>query len=532
MRLLPVRWGTQTGGPAAAGRVNEPPIGPPDMKSMISLAIALAFLTGGLLVTPALAQGEDAKKDPGLKDAEIKKLGKLLADLRAQPKFPRTSREVKKKEKAQNAFSTEIEKVRKSYGESDILSYVDSWSQIFQDVAAGKKAKNPAGKGRVKKESVSRKVSGRERGFEYGVYVPPSYNSKKRYPLILALHTKGSTGSDYLKEVWINKKRCPKTVYDQFIFVAPTIGERTIGKNKKYQKRIEAFSRLHLQGVAWCLVDVLQKYNIDTDRMYLDGAGFGGETAAWLGTMQTKLFAGMAIRNAKPAASGNFSKPELLTNLKNQCAMLVIDRKDGVFADADGQAELKRIETVTQADQLPIEVKVLDALPDPKSKRLALGKQKVDPIHDATPDIAKFFLTNKRNPHATELAYLTYDNRLFRQASWYIIDRANANPADGSMASVKATLDRENNVATFQTHNVESFRVYLNDVLLDLDKPIKVVVNGKDVIEKKVDRSLDFLLDYNVQNSIDPALVMVGVLRVNVPSEDEKKDGDQKDKDE
>lgn len=505
-------------------------MGRTDMKRLIPLV--LACLINGLLTASACTQGD------GLKEAEIKKLSKLLADVRAQPKFPRTKREVKKKEKVEKAFASEIEKVKKTHGERDILSYVDSWSQIFSAVAATQKVRNPAGKGRVKKESVTRKVKGRERGFQYGLYVPSTYSSKKRYPLVLALHTKGSTGWDYLNDVWINKKRCPKSTYDQFIFVAPTIGERTVGKNKKYQKRIEAFSVLHLQGVAWCLREVLSKYNIDTDRMYLDGAGFGGETAAWLGTMQAKLFAGIAVRNAKPAASGHFSKPELLTNLKNQCSMLIVARKDGVFSGDEGKAELQRIEHVKQVDKLPINVTVLDALPDSRSRRLALGKQSVDPIHDATPDIAKFFLAAKRNLYPAELGYLTYDNRLFRQASWYIINKATADPEDGSMASVKGSLDRKENIASFTTHNVESFRVYLNDVLLDLDKPIKIVVNGKDVLEKKVERSLDFLLDYNVQNSVDPSLVMVGVLRVNVPPEDEApkvgdpKDGADKDKDE
>lgn len=493
------------------------------MKSITTLL--LASLITGLSTLPAAAQGEKA----GLKDSEIKKITKLLSDVRAQPEYPRTTREAKKKAKVQKAFADEIAKVRKAHGDADILKYVESWSEIFTNVAASQKVKNPAGKGRVKKETVSRKIYGRPVGFEYGLYVPSNYSAKKRYPVVIAMHTKGSNGVDYLKEVWVNKKRLPKAIHDQFIFVAPTIGPRTVGKNKKYQKRIEPLSALHKAGLAWCLVDVLEKYNIDTDRMYLDGTGFGGETAAWLGTMQSKLFAGMAIRSAKPAATGNFSKPALLTNLKNQCAMMIVDRTDGVFSDANGKAELKRLEHLKQVDKLPIDVKILDALPDKRAKRLALGKQKVDPVHDATPDIAKFFLATKRDLYPAELGYLTYDSRLFKQASWYIIDTADADPKDGSMASVKGTLDRKTNVASFETHNVESFRVYLNDLLLDLDKNIKIVVNGKDVLDKKVERSLDFLLDYNEHNSIDPSLVMVGVLRVDVPVEEAEKDGEEKD---
>jgi len=490
-----------------------------DMTNARTMVLGLLLLAVSM-AAPLHGQGE------GLKASEIKQISKLLADVRAQPKYP-TRRQQAKKDKVLKAFDTGIEKIRKAHKDADILTFVDSWREVFAAVDAAGRAKPPAGKGRVKaKEKSARKVRGREQGFEYALYVPSGYNPKSRWPLVIALHTEGATGADYLKEVWINKKRCPKETYDQFLFLAPTIGERTVGKDRKAQIRIEPFSRDHLKGVFWCMADVLARYNIDTDRIYLDGAGKGGEAAAWVGAMAPKWFAGISVRNARPATSGHFSKPELLNNLKGQAAMMVVDRKDGAFSDTAGQEDLKRIEHMKEVGKLPIEIKILDALPDDKSRRVAKGKQKVDPIHDATPEIAKFFAETRRDVCAPEVEYITYDNRLFKQTSWYIIDTATADPKDGSMASVKAKVDRETNVASFETHNVESFRIWLNDKLLDLDKPVKIVVNGKDVLEKKVERSLDFLLDYNRSNAHDPSLMAVGMLRVNVPAAPETDNGD------
>lgn len=496
------------------------------MKLRILATLLLASLVTGLVAVPAAAQ------TPGLKPAEIDKLSKVLADLRAQPEFP-TKRQEKKKQAAEKAWKTELEKLQKAYKDTDILSFTASWQEVFANVAAATKVKNPAGKGRVKTEAVFQKVRGRYMGFEYAVYIPNKYKSTERWPLVIALHTKDSTGEKYLKDVWINKKHIPKDMYEKFIFVAPTIGEKTVPKSKKdkrHQRRIEPFSAWHKAGIALCLVDVLQKYNIDTDRMYLDGAGLGGEAAAWIGIMQSKLFAGMAVRNARPVAQKEFSKPHFLGNLKNQAPLLIVDRKDGAYSGADGEAERKRIDHQVQVDSLPVSFRVLEPLADAKARRLALGNKihNVDPIHDATKGIAEFFLEQKRNLYPSELSYLTYDNRMFKQTAWYRLDSATADPKDGTIATVKGKLDRESNTATFTTTNVESFRIYLNDLLLDLDKPVKVVVNGKEVLETKVERSLEYMLGFNEQNAIDPTLVMVAELRVNVPSEEAKGEEDGK----
>jgi len=490
--------------------------GRPDMKlkTRLPTLVLAAFLTGYAALPAA---GQDSR---GFKPAEVTKLAKVLGDLRTHPEYP-TQKQEKKKVKAQKAFDDQIEKLKKAYAGEDILSFTTGWQDVFAKIASTSKIKRPAGKGRVKKgEMVFQKVRGRALGFEYAVYIPSGYKLTQRWPVIVAIPTKGSTGAQYLNEVWINKKRCPKDVYDQFIFVAPTIGERTIPKSKKdkrYQKRIEPFSGFHRACVALALGDALSKYNIDTDRMYLDGAGLGGEAAAWLGVMQTKLFAGIAVRNARPAAQKDFSKPAFLGNLKNQAPMLIVDRKDGAYAGTDGEAERKRIDHQIEVDQLPIEWKILDALPDDKTKRLAKGTQSVDPVHEATKDIAAFFLKQKRNLYPPELGYITYDLRSFKQTPWYRLQKATANPKDGSVATVRGTLDREAGTATFVTTNVESFRFYLNDILMDLDKNVKIIVNGKEVETRKVERSLEYMLKFNEANAMDPSLVMVGEVRVNVP---------------
>ena len=490
------------------------------------ISLCLSFLVSvSFLSVPALGQNK------GLKDAETKKIAKLLGDLRAQPKYPASNKAVKKKKKVEKAFYDEIESLKKRYKDQDILSFVDNWVEIFSMVSAAPKAKTPAGRGRVRKDSVFQKVRGRDIGFEYAVYLPSKYKGTESWPVIVALHDKGSTGDEYLREVWCNPKRIKKPVFDQFIFIAPTIGERTVGKSKrtaKYQKRIEPFSRLHRGGIALCLRDALEKYNIDTNRMYLDGTGLGGESAAWIGVMQCKLWAGIASRSARVASTKPFSRPEFLRNLRSQCPIMICDRKNGPYSTPEGKQDRQQIDHHTKVDKLPVHFKLYEPLPGPREVRLALGHQKHDPIHDATKDIAAFFLKQKRNLYPKDLGYITYDDRSFSQTCWYVLDKADANPSDGTIASIEGKIDREKNVATFTTHNVESFRIYFNDLLFNLDNPVKIVVNDEEVALKQIDRSLDYMLKYNLDNAVDPALVMVGEMHVAVkekPAEDKPGEG-------
>ena len=59
----------------------------------------------------------------------------------------------------------------------------------------------------------------------------------------------------------------------------------------------------------------------------------------------------------------------------------------------------------------------------------------------------------------------------------------------------KATIDREKNTIRISSTYVKKFRIYLHDSMLDLDKPIRVLVNGRQRARKKVKRSVKVLLE-------------------------------------
>jgi hypothetical protein len=81
---------------------------------------------------------------------------------------------------------------------------------------------------------------------------------------------------------------------------------------------------------------------------------------------------------------------------------------------------------------------------------------------------------------------------------------------------VHAEVDRATNTFQITTKGVDRVTLYLNDVLCDLDKPLKVVINGQ-AQETLVPRSLETFLELLVKNVCDPARVYVAARAFNVP---------------
>jgi hypothetical protein len=61
-------------------------------------------------------------------------------------------------------------------------------------------------------------------------------------------------------------------------------------------------------------------------------------------------------------------------------------------------------------------------------------------------------------------------------------------------ARLKATVDADKNRISIEASSVRSLRVYLSDGLLNMDKDIEVIINRRTLFNKKVERSLEFML--------------------------------------
>jgi hypothetical protein len=491
------------------------------MKPKIQHLLLLALLLGMLPLSCA--------QETGLSTKDIESLSKLLSDWRSFPVYPKSTNEEKKKDAAQASFFDAVTKAQSAY-EGDILRFTDSWRAIFRKGRLGQIEKSPSGSGFLKEGSVSRLLRGREFAFEYAINVPKGYTSAEKWPLILALHDDASSGNKvsgekYLKEVWLSRdlpRDLQKEIQQTYILLAPTIGEKTAGKSSD-QQRITWFDDVHRRGIAMCLIEVLSKYNVDMDRIYVEGTGIGGTTAIELKKMWPSWFAAAVSRNGLPATSAEVNRDPAFVNLAGQGGIMFVTRQGELFASDEGKVRRAALDSVVEKEKVDIRIKGdYEAIP-PDKMRSALGSQKSDPVHDATPDIVEFLKSMKRNRTPSELTYVTYDNRSFSECAWVRLEVATASPKDGTFAEIRAKVNSETNTIEVKSNNVESFRIVLSDDLLNLDKPVAVVVNGKEVARQEVTRSLDYLLGVNSANSHDPDKLAVGQLIISVPVPEEGK---------
>ncbi len=120
-------------------------------------------------------------------------------------------------------------------------------------------------------------------GCEYLLYLPKGYGEKEqRWPMILFLHGAGERGSDLDK---VKKHGPPKLVEGgkdlPFIVVSPQCPE-----GDWWTAKVEVLINL--------LDDIVERYDVDTERVYLTGLSMGGYGTWMLGSEYPERFAAMA----------------------------------------------------------------------------------------------------------------------------------------------------------------------------------------------------------------------------------------------
>jgi predicted esterase len=164
----------------------------------------------------------------------------------------------------------------------------------------------------------------------YSLFVPPGFDPRRRYPLLVFLH--GRTGDD-------QGALAPfaKAAAKDFIVLAP-FGRGDLG----YQGPGEVDVLEALEAVA-------SRFPIDRDRIYVAGSSMGGFGAQRIAQLHPDLFAGMA-------SFAGWSGPQILTNLRALPVLLVHGDADDNVPDALDRvsfAVLKELGAPARLDSLP-----------------------------------------------------------------------------------------------------------------------------------------------------------------------------------
>ncbi len=273
----------------------------------------------------------------------------------------------------------------------------------------------------------------------YILRVPLSYSNRSEQPSPLLVVLSGGSGRA-MDGVNTASEAVSETDY---VVLYPQAGE--------YWWKPEAARRFDV-----VLSDVLQRYNVDRDRVYITGFSNGGTGAVYFATLWPQRFA--AVVSLMGAGQCNGQIKAGLPNLKNLPLLFVHGEDDPMIA--------ANCSTTTEAA-------LMELNPAVKPEMKLLPKRGHDITLQSDDGLALAFFKNKlRNPFPRQVEVIdTGGNR----GRGYWVEILDGTPGK---ADVDARVKNDNTI-DIHSHEVRSIRLHLRRELLPQPGELRIVWNGK-----------------------------------------------------
>lgn len=303
-----------------------------------------------------------------------------------------------------------------------------------------------------------------DKGLGYALRLPDDYDpTGAAYPLIVAIPDHDETPAGHLRTYWTDS-----AFRQGAIVVVPEMPSDR-----------EQWTKVMVAGRPGGLAHVLtarriasERHAVDFDRIYLAGRGKGVPAAIAAGNYGPQLFAGVLARTGDPDPV-DVQGPDNFSNLPT------LFLGGGANARAFQEA----------------------------SRGLGHDHCLVEPTGDAA-RIWSWMLANPRRSHPTKVTVRPGDPFPTR-AYWM---RVAATAPD---VRVEARLDRGTNSVHFEFRGASRAILYLDDRLLDLDRPVRIVAGGFER-ELRVERHLPTMLDLWLEGTSDPGSFYVAEVLVDL----------------
>ena len=220
--------------------------------------------------------------------------------------------------------------------------------------------------------------------------------------------------------------------------------------------RYEIVRPAHLEQV---LKAIRQRFNVDEDRTFMTGISLGSNYALACGAARPHLFCGAA-----PVSTEGEGRPDLLSNLRNYPLYVLVGARDKNIRGIAGPRALDAILT-----------------------RLGYGhryEEFADRAHEGFKerygDILKWFAARPRNFWAAEVVRVPHRGIMAPDRAFYWIG------CDTRQGAFRARVS--GNTIDVDAAALTRLEILLSDRLLDLDRPVKVRVNGTVLHDARVKR--------------------------------------------
>ena len=334
---------------------------------------------------------------------------------------------------------------------------------------------SPVEPGKIVERTSKSDLDGEE--FSYAIQVPAGYDPSKRWPLLVTLHGTGGNGTDWIR-TWA------RTAGAAYILVAPTTPKHTWAAKQGHYYVLTA------------LREAFDALNVDPDRVYLDGMSMGAGGAFRLAEHFPDRWAAIGPRCNVPDIRQKKDKTYvtmLADNFRMVPVYWVLGARD---------------------EKIPIEMGRAAKADLEAAKGELLYREFPDGGHDWSLEkdevVLDWYGKHARVPYPEEIVWKSYE-KIFPRAFWVEVTKRSEPPPltivhldqKGGESERRTELRppalvkarRKGNSIDLSTEEVKELRVYLDDAMLDLDKPVTITVNGRKLHDATVKRSLDVLID-------------------------------------
>ncbi|MFH1550525.1 MAG: prolyl oligopeptidase family serine peptidase [Planctomycetota bacterium] len=306
------------------------------------------------------------------------------------------------------------------------------------------------------------RAEGRGKGAEYALYVPHNYRPDRPYPVMIMLV--GGTGEgdeDFVAEV-------QRHTGADYIVIAPS-------------SRSPQLSLWWDEGkfyVMAALKEVISRYNVDTDRVFIGGHSNGGIGCWHIAYHWPHVFAGVCPNAGYVGGEGlQFAAgKDLVGNLVNLPFLVQHGETDRIIPAANS----KHFVDMMKEMGCDVEYIVYPKLGHGFSRR-------PDGLNEQFYKMVRFADVKRRKAFPKHV-YFKSPLKECTRAYWIEFVPSGDNP------TVEAEVTKDN-VIDIKARDVSNITLYLGDELLDLDKKVTINLNGEKALEKKFKRSIETLLD-------------------------------------
>lgn len=312
------------------------------------------------------------------------------------------------------------------------------------------------------------KVEFREEAIAYKLWVPPSYkHSGDPTPVILVMPGLDEEGQPMAPGQFLTEHWMETVARESALIAALELPE----DQDSWDQISSADGKAGGAGrVMLVMRDLRDNYLVDFDRVYLLGRGAAVPAAVSIGGMFPHLFAGVVGQagDAGEAGAGNYSN------------LPTFFQGGGAEASAFSEAA---------AD---------------------FGNCTLKP-EASEDDVWTWMQEHPRSSNPAKVT-LVAGKPIPNKAYWVEIPPV---ASEGGVV-VTAEADRESNTVTVSGTGASTVTLFFNDQLVDLDKPIKLVLNGAEQ-EVVVPRSVDDLLRLIERGTSDPGKLYVASATYDLP---------------